>query len=474
MDALLTDAILVDALPGDVRVAVISNAQVTDYLVDRTTQATVSGSVYLGRVSSIAPQIDAAFVDIGLARAGFLGAADAPGDAGKIATRLQEGQAVLVQATAEPLSDAGGDKGAKVTAKVTVPGRLLVLTPGDGKVRVSRKIKNKDRRTELDALLIPLRPDDNTGFVARTETEDADDQQIVLEAKALVARWQALGEAAQTAKAPACLYVDDALARARRLVPVGTPVLISAPDATDRVAALGAGASAWTATQGLFSAYGVDDALDTALAREVALPGGGSVVIERTAAVTAIDVNIGTATRGGREETALAVNLAAAAEIAAQVRLRNLGGLFVMDFARMQRKENRARVLAALRSAGVADPEGLNVAGETTFGLIEMTRARRRSALGDQLSGPCTTCGGVAPLSAETTAFDALRQLLIEQRAQPGVPLGLKVAVDVAAVLSGPAKGAYEAVTARLGRPLDIISDTAMLPGTYDVTETAR
>lgn len=473
------DAVLIDALPGDVRVAVLDNGRVTDLLVERASSSSLSGSVYWGRVSALAPHIDAAFVDIGQERAGFLGAADA--GPGGLPT---EGTALLVQVLAEPVTDAGGDKGAKLTAKPTLPGRLLVLTPGDGAVRLSKRIADPARRTALAGLLAPLKPDPDTGFVVRTEAAQADTAAVAAEAAALAARWRAVVGAAKAAKPPARLLRDDVVSQALRLAPAGARVLVAGPDAAERVACLGGGAQIWTGPGDLFAAHGADAAWDTALARDVALPGGGGLVIEETAALTAIDVNVGARAApgrnggersgGGREGTALAVNLAAAAEIAAQVRLRNLGGLFVIDFARLAKPANRAKVLAALRAAGAGDPEGLNVAGETTFGLVEMTRPRRRPALASVLAAPCSACAGAGRRpTAVGAAFDALRRLLAESRARPGVAFALSAASGVARAFDGDAKAAKAAVEARLGRPVDIVVDAAMLEGAIDVTEKA-
>lgn len=464
------DAVLIDALPGDVRVAVLAQGRVTDFLVERDATAPLSGNIYLGRISALAPQIGAAFVDIGQDRAGFLGAADAGRDG-----LPTEGAALLVQILAEPVSDAGGGKGAKLTAKPTLAGRLLVLTPGDGAVRLSKRISDQSRRAALVDLLTPLKPDADTGFVVRTEAADMDDGAVTAEAAQLAPRWQAILEAAKAAKAPALLSRDDVIARALRLAPAGARVMVAGPDAAALVSKLGGGAEIWTGAEDLFSAFGADGVLEQALAREVMLPGGGSLVIEETAALTAIDVNVGARAakgRGGNEETALAANLAAAAEIAALVRLRNLGGLFVVDFIRLANPANRAKVMAALRAAGAGDPEGLNVAGETTFGLVEMIRPRRRPPLSAVLGEACPACAGSGrrPMPANA-AFDALRRLMRESRVRPGAVLGLSAAPDVADALAGAAQPALRAVEARLGRPVDIAVVPSKMAGTVDVTE---
>lgn len=471
--AVLKDAILIDALPGDVRVAVLSAGRVTDLLVDRVGRPCVTGNIYRARVTALAPQIDAAFVDIGGDRAAFLGSADVPGD-GRITEKLTEGQSLIVQALAEPRADAGGGKGAKVTAKPTLPGRLLVLTPGDGRVRPSRRIDEADRRQALKDLLDSLRPDADTGFVVRTEAATATDDDIVREAERLTTRWNALRAVAEAAPPPTCLHEDDAVTRAWRLAPAGSAVWFSGPDAADRVSAWGGEARVWTADEDLFAAHDADGIWAEAMAREVALPGGGSIVIEPTAALTAIDVNVGGANAGGAQATALAVNLEAMTAIAAHVRLRNLGGLFVIDAARLKAKSDRNRVLAALRGAGADDPAGLNVAGETTLGLFEMTRPRRRPALADVIGGACAACGAAGGPSAETAAFDALRRVLRESRLHPGAAVAVRAAADVAEALDGVAGEACRAVENRLGRTVDIATDPAMLPATYVVTETPR
>ena len=274
-----------------------------------------------------------------------------------------------------------------------------------------------------------------------------------VEAEKLVEAWGVI-KSAQDGTPPQRVYEDDAVARALRLAPDDAKIVMTGPMAADLRQRLGRG-EVWNGAGDLFAAFDGDEDWQGALATAVPLTGGGGLTIERTAALTAIDVNVGARSDGNTEATALAVNRAAAREIARQIRLRHLGGLFVIDFVRLKKPANRARMLADLRAAVADDAERVQVAGETTFGLIEMTRPRRRPALADSLAD-----------LAETAAYDVVRAVLAESRAQPGVAVSLTCAPDVAEALCGPCAPAWAALADRLGRPVDMKADPAMLPGT--------
>ncbi|WP_448191021.1 ribonuclease E/G [Azospirillum sp. sgz301742] len=371
--------VLVDRLGPLMRAAVLTGGRLTDLYIDNAERPSLLGSVFLGRVERIATGLDAAFVELGTGKPGLLGVADARGPKGRverIGTLLRTGQPVLVQVKA----DAVGAKGPTLTMDVTLPGRFLVHAPLARGIAVSKRLVQGPARTELvrrlEAVVL------GEGWIARSGAATAAPDVLAAEAEALVLAWRAVQQAATSA--PALLrHGPDAAQRA--LIEHGSPTRIVAEgkshaaaladwcaefaaDLADRV-------EAYTASPGLFEMRDLDEEIDTLLGPRVPLSAGGSLVIERTEALTVVDVN------AGERGNALDVNLEAAREIARQLRLRNVGGIVVVDFVNMKGRGDAERLLNALSAAVADDPAQTQVYGLSKLGLVEMTRARRGTAL---------------------------------------------------------------------------------------------
>lgn len=369
------------------RAAAVTGGRLTDLYIDRADRPSLQGAVFLGRVERIVPALDGAFVDLGTGKPGLLSAADARGPKGRverIGTLLRAGQSVIVQVKADAL----GAKGPTLTMDVTFPGRFLVHAPFGKGVTVSRRIGDAGARAELLERLgaVAVGP----GWIARASAAEADPAVLEAEADALALDWKRV-EGAGAGSAPRCLHPAPS-ALTRILVETGarTPKSIVVDDVS-----LADALTAWCAERApdllprlarqkppgtLFDEYGLDEAIAELTRPQVPLPGGGSLVIERTEALWAVDVN------AGERGNALEVNREAAFELARQLRLRNIGGIVVVDFVNMKSRGDAERLLNALASALDEDPVQAQVYGLSKLGLVEITRARRGAALVDALS----------------------------------------------------------------------------------------
>ncbi|HYD31053.1 MAG TPA: ribonuclease E/G [Azospirillaceae bacterium] len=368
------------------RAAVVDNGRLTDLHIDNANRPSLLGAVFLGKVERIVPAMDAAFIDLGTGKAGLLSVSDvrpAAGKGAKIGAALRGGQPVLVQVKA----DATGDKGPGLTMDVTLPGRFLVHAPYARGLTVSKRLGQGAARAELVKRLQVAVV--GGGWIARSTAAMAEPALLGMEAEALAVAWREIGRAATGATAPARLRDGpDAVRRAvveagralSRIRVVGDDLARdlkewaaeAAPDLAGRIE---------TASPSLFDTYDVEGDIARLMGPRVPLSGGGSLVIEKTEALTVVDVN------AGERGNALAVNLEAAAEIARQLRLRNAGGIVVVDFVNMHGRGDGERVLQALTTAVADDPVQTQVYGISRLGLVEMTRARRGAALLDLLAG---------------------------------------------------------------------------------------
>lgn len=475
------DTILIDARPGQTRAALLEEGRLVELALSRDDLETVAGNVYLGRVETVVPRLDAAFVDIGLERSGFLGLSDVRPFTGakpkdRIGDYLCEGDAVLVQV----LRDPEGDKGAKLTTRVSLPGRSCVFLAQEPVVRLSKSLVDGDIRALLDSWARPL-VHEGEGLLVRANALAAGEEGLRHEVETLRHAWAAIEKAAAAAHGPARLHVDvDPARRAlrdaagpylQRVLVEGAPTFNALksycsewmPGLLDRI-------SVHAGPEPLFEAEGVEEQIEAALGSEVPLPGGGNLVIEETAALVAIDVNSGRAQAGGREDTALAVNLEAAEAVARELRLRNLAGLVAIDFLRLKNRHHRQQVLDALRAAVERDSVSVNVAGYTVMGLVELTRRKKGESLSRLLGGACPACRGEGLVASPlTVAYEILRVVPREARAEPGARFLVRAAPQVVGALNGPARAALEDVESRLGRPLELEPDGALAPDVYEI-----
>jgi ribonuclease G len=441
------DEILAHVSPGESRVALLAKGEIVELRIERHHAPSLVGRIYLARVAKVVPAMDAAFLDLGMDGPAFLNAADA-------SEPLVEGASLVVQIRA----DAFADKVSSATARPSLVGPALVYRPGQDECAVSPRIMDGRARARLDAFLAGRR-----GWTARTAAARADDAALVAERTALEAVWLEIETKARTAKAPMRLHDELPMAlRVWRDHPDAARLVVDGADAVASwrrtVSALWPGRHdailGHDGVGSLFEARGVEEAIERAIEPRVALPNGATLIVEETAALVAIDVNLGAG--GGRGEGAiLEANLEAARAIAREVRLRGLAGRIVVDFVAMARRENRDKVLATLRAAMVDDPAGVRIAGYTATGLVELTRRRDRPSLTEVLCGPRAS-GNKTDLSF---GLDILRAA---SRAQAGTaPMILRVAPAIASAFDGVLAPARRALEQRLGRTIVVEAQPA-------------
>ena len=427
----MTEDILVNVTPFETRVALVQQGAVQELHLERVATRGLVGNVYLGRVARVLPGMQSAFIDIGLDRAAFLHVADLWQTRGSerpapIEKLLYESQPLLVQVIKDPI----GTKGARLSTQISIAGRLLVYLPQDPHIGVSQRIGSEAERAALRGKIERLMPSDETGgFIIRTMAEDADEPSLLADIGYLRTRWKQILEGSKTSTAPALLYQELSLIQ-RVLRDIAgeqtSGVIVDAPDALEELQAF-AGVympsllpklRRYGGERPLFDLHGVEEELERALARRVDLKSGGYLIIDQTEAMTTIDVNTGGYV-GGRnfDDTIFRTNLEAAHAIARQLRVRNLGGIIIIDFIDMGSAEHREAVLTELRRALARDRTKSSVNGFTSLGLVEMTRKRTRESLAHVLCEPCATCGGKGDTkTARTVAYGIMREIQREAR----------------------------------------------------------
>jgi ribonuclease E len=387
---------------------VLEDGVLVEHYVDKSSHQSFVGNVYLGKVQNVLPSMEAAFVDIGKGRNAVLYAGEVnfdasglEGESKRIESALKSGQSVLVQVTKDPV----GHKGARLTSQVSLPGRYLVYVPGASMMGISRKLPDKER-TRLKQILKQVMPA-GAGVIVRTAAEGAAEEELAQDVARLSAQWESIERKAKTANAPELLYSEpDLTIRVVRdifnedfaaLVVAGDEgwdlvdeyVRYVAPHLADRLVR-------WDDDDDAFARYRIDEQLAKALERKVWLPSGGSLVIDNTEAMTVVDVNTGkfTGKGGNLEETVTKNNLEAAEEMVRQLRLRDIGGIIVIDFIDMVLESNRDLVLRRLLECLARDRTKHQVAEVTSLGLVQMTRKRVGSGLLEAFSEPCECCNG--------------------------------------------------------------------------------
>ncbi|MEU7891972.1 Rne/Rng family ribonuclease [Nonomuraea sp. NPDC049152] len=403
------DRMMVVRRHGDrTQIAVLEDGVLVEHYVNREASQSYVGNVYLGKVQNVLPSMEAAFVDIGKGRNAVLYAGEVnfdtaglEGQPKRIEAALKSGQSVLVQVTKDPM----GHKGARLTSQISLPGRYLVYVPDGSMTGISRKLPDKER-TRLKSILKKVMPE-NAGVIVRTAAEGASEEELGRDVARLSAQWEAIQKKAKSASPPELLSSEpDLTVRVVRDVfnedftslvvqgedaweTVDEYVKYVAPHLADRL-------SRWDEDGDVFESYRIDEQLGKALERKVWLPSGGSLVIDRTEAMTVVDVNTGkfTGQGGNLEETVTRNNLEAAEEIVRQLRLRDIGGIIVIDFIDMVLESNRDLVLRRMLECLARDRTKHQVAEVTSLGLVQMTRKRVGQGLLEAFSTPCDCCNG--------------------------------------------------------------------------------
>jgi ribonuclease G len=433
----MAEDILINVTPQETRVAVMVNGVVQELHVERATSRGLVGNIYMGRVVRVLPGMQSAFIEIGLERAAFLHVADiweerANGESGggaaarPIEKILAEGQPLMVQVVKDPI----GTKGARLSTQLSIAGRLLVHLPQDSHIGISQRIEDETGRKLLrEKLQQQLPPDERGGYIIRTVAESATDAELANDVAYLRRLWDTIRERAQTSHAPSLLHQDLSLAQrvlrdfahedtGRIVVDSRETFARLQAFATDYVPKALPKIEHYAGERPLFDLANVEEEIEKALARRVELKSGGYLIVDQTEALTTIDVNTGGFV-GLRnfDDTIFKTNLEAAQVIARQLRLRNLGGIIILDFIDMENPDHRAAVLAELNKALARDRTKMTLNGFTQLGLVEMTRKRTRESLEHVLCEPCPTCQGRGTVkTARTVCYEILREILREAR----------------------------------------------------------
>ncbi|VFR29351.1 Cytoplasmic axial filament protein CafA and Ribonuclease G [plant metagenome] len=431
----MTEDILINVTPFETRVALVEQGAVQELHVERSIQRGHVGNIHLGRVVRVLPGMQSAFVDIGLERAAFMHIADLRENRSEraqgtpptpIEKLLFEGQTLMVQVIKDPL----GTKGARLSTQISMAGRMLVHLPHDPHIGISQKIDGDAERNRLRERLQALIPaEEKGGFIVRTQAEGATDEELLADLEYLRKLWASVQASARSLPAPSVLHRDLSLAQRVLRDMVGPHTGKILVDSRTTTTAMVEWARLYTPSvaerighysgeRPLFDTANVDDEIARALSRRVDLKSGGYLIIDQTEALTTVDVNTGGFV-GGRnfDDTIFKTNLEAAQAIARQLRLRNLGGIVILDFIDMEDHAHRDTVLAELRKALSHDRTRMTVNGFTQLGLVEMTRKRTRDSLAHQLCEPCPTCQARGTVrTARTVCYEILREVLREAR----------------------------------------------------------
>jgi ribonuclease G len=486
----MSEEILINVTPRETRVAVVENGVLQEVFIERTSRYGLVGNIYKGRVSRVLPGMQAAFVDIGLDRAAFLHASDIatlPEDAttgearrtDNITSLLSEGQEVLVQVIKDPL----GTKGARLTTHITVPSRYLVLLPGENTIGVSTKIEDEAERQRLKDIVAGVAADDpQAGCIVRTAAEGAGLAELQADRMFLCKLWAAIRENARTAAPGTVVHEDLRLALRALRDMVGDEVEKVRVDSRETYQRLLEFAQEFVpqmtelleyypGERPVFDLYGVEDEIQKALERKVQLKSGGYVIIDQTEAMTTIDVNTG-AYVGHRtlEETIFKTNLEAAQAIARQLRLRNLGGIIIIDFIDMSVDDHKRQVLRALEKSLERDHAKSHITEVSNLGLVEMTRKRTRESLEHVMCEPCTCCSGRGSLKTpETVCYEVFREIIREARQYDAKQLLVLCAQEVVDLLLDEESASLAELEAFVGIPIKFQVESSYTQEQYDV-----
>ncbi len=433
----MSEEILINVTPTETRVAVVENGMLQEVSLERNSHLGYLGNIYKGTVSRVLPGMQAAFIDIGLDRTAFLHASDIhrvsieqtpedPPPEPPITSLVREGEEVVVQVIKDPL----GTKGARLTTNLSIPSRFLVLLPDSETLAVSVRIEEEAERNRLKGLLATMREHKGKhGYIVRTNAENINEFALSADMSYLAKIWESIKEQTRLSKAGDCIYEDLSLPlRALRdhMHEEVEKVRIDSVDEFKRLKDFtGKFLPEWqqrvefySADRPMFDLYGIEDEIDRALHRTTLLKSGGHLVIDQTEAMTTIDVNTGGFV-GHRtlEETIYKTNLEAAQAIARQLRLRNLGGIIIIDFIDMNNEEHKHQVMLALEKALERDHAKTSIQEISPLGLIEMTRKRTTESLGHVMCEPCPVCSGRGVLkSAETVCLEVFREIMRSSR----------------------------------------------------------
>ena len=505
----MSTEIIVNATNQETRVALLENKLVTEIFIERAKDRGNTGNVYKGRVVKVLPGMQAAFVDIGLEKSAFLYVADVYNSMEEYARMmaedmteedeldledearprrrrpstmtieelLQEGQEIIVQVAKEPI----GTKGARVTSYVTLPGRYVVYMPTVDHVGISRRIESETERKRLKDIVTSLKKN-GAGYIVRTVSEGQDESELKRDMDFLELLWQRILKKNEKLSAPSVLHYDlDLVFRTIRdlFTPDVERLVIDSGSEFQRVKEfadsylpqLNDKMELYDKEEPIFDAYDVEIEISRALGRKVWLKSGGYIVIDQSEALTAIDVNTGRYVgKRNLEDTILKTNLEAVREIAYQLRLRNIGGIIILDLIDMEKEENRRKVYTSLQEYLSHDKAKTNIYHLSDLGLIEMTRKRTRESLGRSLCEPCPYCEGRGFIkSSVTVCYEIFREIRRISHSSKEKKIMVSVNPEVADLLYDEERQGVEDLELELKKKLIIKADATLHQEQYDI-----
>jgi len=488
----MTKELVISTTSHETRVALLESGHIAELYIERNRERGIVGNIYKGKVIRILPGMQAAFVDIGLDKAAFLYVADVLDEmeaveqfveGGKphstnhgdtpsedvpplppIEELLQEGQEILVQISKEPI----GTKGARITSHISLPGRHLVYMPTVDHVGISRRIENEEEKERLRQIVETIRPE-GTGFIVRTAAEGKSEEDLLADMEFLVGLWEEILRRKDNKGAPCLIHADlDVTSKVLRdtLTEEVQRIIVDSHEEHDKIVRflgtfmprIKCAIELYDDEEPIFDAFGLEVEISRALGRKVWLKSGGYIIIEQTEALTAIDVNTGRFVgKHNLEDTIFKTNLEAVKEIAFQLRLRNMGGLIIIDFIDMEKELHREKVHSALEEALKNDKSKTNILKISELGLVEMTRKRVRESIGRTLCEPCPYCEGKGFVKSRMTmVYEAIRELRREIRDLPGYRVTLHVHPDVAAILCDEERSGIEEIENRFEKQITV------------------
>ena len=486
--------ILMNVTPSEVRVAMVENGVLQELSIERTSKRGLVGSIFKGKVSRVLPGMQAAFVEIGLERTAFLHVSDLaipssklPGDFERdsdeprnenINELLHEGQEILVQVIKDPL----GTKGARLTTQISLPARFLVFIPSEASVGISQKIEDEDERQRLREITEKFSQEMGGGYIVRTAGEGVLEDELRADALFFQKLWPEIQESAKEAKPGAQIYEDLPLVirtMRDRVHDELDRVMIDSKETFKRISKFASKfvpeivdcLEYYPGERPLFDLYAIEDEIQRALEPKVQLKSGGHLVIDQTEAMATIDVNTG-AFVGHRnlEETIFKTNLEAAQSIARQLRLRNLGGIIIIDFIDMADEEHKRQVLRALEKYLQKDKAKTKISGVSALGLVEMTRKRTQESLERILCEPCLTCNGRGTLKTpETVCYEIFRDIIREARQFEAAKFMVLVSQEVADRLIDEESSTVAELEEFIGKPIKVQVETLYTQEQFDI-----
>ena len=480
----MSEEILINVTPQETRIAIMENGVVQELQIERSSSLGLVGNVYRGVVCRVLPGMQSAFVEMGLQRAAFLHAGDVLECGDSLAqlpiqSVLHEGQSLMVQVIKEPI----GTKGARLTTHISIAGRFLVYLPQQDHIGVSQRIEQESERELLRARLIGLLPENRVGgYIIRTMSETATDEELLADIDYLTKTWAHIRAKSTTVPERSLIFQDLSLPMRvlRDVVCADTEVVRIDSSETFQKLVDFAKLYAITAAdklvhyQGerpLFDLYNIEQEIEKAMSRKVELKSGGYLIFDQTEALTTVDVNTGSFVSGKNlSDTIYKTNLEAAQTIVRQLRLRNLGGIIIIDFIDMDEDTQRVTVLEELQKAVASDRSRTGVNGFTPLGLVEMTRKRTRESLAHVLCEPCSACQGRGEQkTAQTVCYEILRELLREARQFNARELRVLAAPKVIDMLLDEESQSLANLSDFIGKPISLQVETQYNQRSFDI-----